>query len=178
MKNLKNLNAIPHNNTSIILDSLFYTKKMIKKNQILLETLVIIWNNIQKKFSGYLFKKEISNLPLIFQISYNSKTLNKFITSRYMDIDCSFFDMYNLFEKNYTLIVPIISIVENILIKIVSLWKIIYKTIKDLSKNSAIFTRIFLRFNFYMQQKNNLGKIFRHNRTSKILLYNLIFDFI
>jgi hypothetical protein len=170
MINFKNLNNIPKNNTSIILDYSLYKKKIIERNKIFLKTFTILWDNYLEKFSGYLYQS------LKIKFFYNlisKKNLNLFISWKYVDIDCSFFDLFSLFQKNFTLSIPIVSLKENIFIKIITLKIAIFKIIKNLSKFAFILKNLFAKFEYYILEKSEMNQDIKKIKKINII-YNLI----
>ena len=123
MINSKNLNNISKNNTLIILDCLFSKKKIFEKNKIISKTLIILWNNYYKRFSGYLLKS--LNLKPFGRFYSNRKffQLEKFLKSSYIDLECSFFDLFKMFQKNFKISIPVLSLKENIFLKITRIRK-------------------------------------------------------
>nr|UXY88138.1 hypothetical protein Cry52Nrm1_p114 [Cryptomonas curvata] len=160
MLNLKNLNNVAKTNTSLILDSLYYSKEIIEKNKILPEMITVLWDNYKNKFSGYIY----NTLSLkSFTMSYYNKNFKMILNGKYMDINCSFFDIFHLFQKSCIKAFPIVSLKEGIFFKIITMCKTIKKTIKNLRKSSLTLKCLFWKI-----------KDFTIN---KIFLYEFIYKY-
>nr|UXY87640.1 hypothetical protein CcurKRNrm1_p110 [Cryptomonas curvata] len=153
MINLKNLNNVPKTNTSIVLDCFFYKKEIIEKKKILTKTFTILWNNYLEKISGYMYKS------LKLQSSFSSNlNLKLLLIWKYVDLNYSFFDLFNLFQKNSSLSIPIVSLKENIFLKIIILKTTIKKLIINLSKSSFVLKTLFNQFKDYISEKSNITR--------------------
>ena len=169
MLNLKNLNNVAKNNTLLILDSLYYSKEIIEKNKNLPEMITVLWNNCKNKFSGYIY----STLSLNSLTMFYSKNFKIVLNGKYIDINCSFFDIVHLFQKSCVKALPILSLKEGIFLKITTICKIIKKTIKNLCKNSLSLRYLFWKIKDFTKNKIYLREFISNYKEIYLLLFLL-----
>lgn len=167
MLNLKNLNNVAKTNTSLILDSLYSSKEIVEKNKNLPEMITVLWNNYKNKFSGYIYNSLSLNS---FTMFYYNKNFKIALNGKYMDINCSFFDIFHLFQKNCIKALPVVSLKEGIFLKIITMCKTIKKTIKNLCKSSLTLKCLFWKIKDYTNNKIFLNEFIFKNFDNLIYL--------
>jgi hypothetical protein len=150
MLNLKNLNNVEKTNTSLILDSVYYSKEIIENNKNLPEMMTVLWNNCKNKFSGYIYNTLAFNS---FTMLCNNKNFKIALNGKYIDINCSFFDIFHLFQENFITGLPIVSLREGIFLKIITMFIILKKTVKNLCKNSLTLKNLFCKIKDFATNK-------------------------
>nr|UXY86729.1 hypothetical protein CparaKRNrm1_p098 [Cryptomonas paramecium] len=144
--NKKSKNFISRINFVIISNYLFFKKKIIRKIHNNPKNFFMLWKSFEMKFSSYVCNSLKSRKKYELY-----KIKKKLIESKFIDIECTFFDLSNFFI--YYELVPIISYNEGTVVNLTRLQEIINKFLLYLFRHSYTIKKIAYTFRRVIFQK-------------------------
>ncbi|AEA38768.1 hypothetical protein CPARA_1gp110 (nucleomorph) [Cryptomonas paramecium] len=151
--NKKSKNFISRINFVIISNYLFFKKKIVRKIQNNPKNFFILWKSFEMKLSSYFYDS------LKLQKKFKQyKIKKKFIESKFIDIECAFFDLSNLLIYHES--VPIVSYDEGTVVNLTGLRETTSKLLLYLFRQSYTIKKIACIFrNVIFEKKENIKSI-------------------
>ena len=148
----------------------------ISVSKLFISYVIILWNNYYKRFSGYLLKS--LNLKPFGRFYSNRKffQLEKFLKSSYIDLECSFFDLFKMFQKNFKISIPVLSLKENIFLKITRIRKAENQILKNLNKNSFVLKKMLYKFKEFILKKSKMFNALKNLFNTDFILTKVVIE--